>query len=162
MINVNLMGIAEVRAMHKRILERCKHPNTVMEVIATKAWKDIIEHFSECEGPTAKTGGLIISKWPPLARPRKRSGSRTKRVGGADMLRAGKPLSDTGRLRGSHRWRVLEREAHVYTNIDYADYHNSDEPRTRLPQRKFLWLSGKARENIDRTIARYIANGNIS
>lgn len=138
MISARLDGMKEARALFNRISQRMQNPNTAMEVIATKGWKDVIDHFQNEEGP----GGT----WPGLKYTRRRGGNKV--------------LQDTGRLRISNRWRVVGGdEAHVYNNVAYANYHNKG--TSRIPQRKFMWISDKSKLSMIKTLLRWIAAGRL-
>lgn len=148
-MQLQVLNIDEVRKTFALIRERAVHPRTAMESIATVAWKDVMEHFRNEEGPD--------SKWAPL-KPATIAARRKGRGTASDKI-----LQDTGRLRMSNRWRTLEDEAHIYTSIGYAGVHNNDERGTgKLPQRKFLWLSDKAKGLINRMILRWIREGKIT
>lgn len=68
-------------------------------------------------------------RWPPLAA--STLAGRRKSGGGAKMLQ------DTGRLAGSVRPRSDSNSAEAFTDVEYAVFHTSDEPRTLIPKRDF-------------------------
>jgi phage gpG-like protein len=49
-----------------------------------------------------------------------------------------KMLIDTGRLAASITGAYTQDEAEAFTNVEYAKYHVSDAPRTKLPKRDFF------------------------
>ena len=148
MISVNVEGLSRVRALFESVLKRSVNPNTALEVIATKGWKDVIEHFRDESGPDGK--------WKALKHTRASGGNRI--------------LQDTGRLRLAQRWRTVGYdEAHIFTQIKYAAIHNfGGTVKTKsgksfeMPQRKFLWISDKAKLSMIKTLLRWIAEGRVN
>jgi len=72
-------------------------------------------------------------EWPPLAA----STLARRRAGGEGA----QILQDTGRLAASislGHTEVTDRVVEVYTNVKYAKYHVSREPRKKIPLRDFL------------------------
>lgn len=68
--------------------------------------------------------------WPALAKSTK--ANRRKRGSGAQILK------DTGRLAGSIQPDSGSDYAEAATDVEYAVYHVSDEPREVIPKRDFL------------------------
>jgi len=105
--------------------------NIGMKEIAMKGRADVIDHFQRTSGPH--------SKWKPL------------------KARKGKPLQDTGRLKGSLDARITQHTATVFTAVHYAGYHDAeDRGKAKFPRRQFMWISEKARASFSRTVAYYI------
>lgn len=128
----------------ERILKRIRSKwkdiearKTFGQVISTKVYEDIIRHFEQEKGP----GG----KWTKWSKSYKQFLDEQGRGGN-------KILQYSGRLKQSftpQSWRSARDGIMFYNNakvqgsgFPYAYAHdNDDEPRTRLPQRKFMWLS---------------------
>jgi len=94
---------------------------------STEGFRDIVDHFDKESGPG---GG-----WKELKVPR-----------------SGKILQLTGRLRQS----ILPESGGVreagdqavimYSNVIYGRTHDQGDPGRNIPQREFMWLSGKAQQ----------------
>ncbi len=134
MISVNIQNLEKVQSDFNAITQRLMNPQTGMEIVAGKGFKDVVDHFSEEESPDGK--------WQSLKKPRKRGGSKI--------------LQDTGRLRSSVRFRTLRDEAHIFTQVVYAGVHNFGYSKRNIPQRQFLWLSKEAIKSITETFKRFI------
>jgi len=93
--------------------------------------------------------------------------ARPKRLGG-------RILQDSGGLRKSifpikaGKKTILSRNGWKwYTNaktksgFPYAAAHNNDGPRDKLPQRKFMWLSGKGLKNIAKISIDHLTNKKV-
>jgi phage gpG-like protein len=145
------MDLLDVQKRFNMIQERAKNPSNAMDVIAIKGWRDVVDHFTKETGPDGK--------WAPLSKSTIAARKKGKRKGGGQRI-----LQDTGILRQSNRFQVVNGdEAHVYNQVPYAAFHDSDDPRKgNLPQRKFMYLSDTARISVAKTIIRYISTGEIS
>lgn len=148
-------GLKRVQKGFEKTAARIKNPRTGMELVAAKGFKDVMDHFKKEEGPNRA--------WPKWSR-RNKSGSRTffstrpaPRDTKKKKKRSGALLQDTGKLRNSTRHRVLKTEAHIYNNVSYATYHHNG--TSKMPKRRFLWISRKARVSIAKTFARFILKG---
>jgi phage gpG-like protein len=129
-----------IKGFDKRI-QLIEGDKKIYSVIASMAYKDVIQHFDNTVGRS----GI----WQPLAA----STIRQRRRGSS------KPLQDTGVMKGSIRPIGLKTRAEVFTNIDYAKYH--DLGTRNIPRREFMWLSGGAKERIRKYVERALkSNGN--
>ena len=132
LLKFELIGLEKIQKQHQQMLKRAQRPGPVMKTIAARAWKDVITHFSEEEGPRGK--------WKPLAKStRARKGSS-----GSDILK------DTGRLRASISFKQEQDTAVVFTKTEYANIHEQAKvPRgKKIPQRRFMWLKSKTIEGL--------------
>jgi len=141
MISIQIDNLPEVKRHFEELRQRAKNPETAMEICAVKGWRDVIKHFAAEEGSDGK--------WDPL----KPATLLSRRHGGS------KPLQDTGLLRQSTRYRVLQSEAHVYNDVKYAGTHNYGLSKKNIPKREFMWLSNVAKLSIIKTIKKYIVEG---
>lgn len=125
----------------------------IKTIIATIGFRDIIGHFRDEMGPDGP--------WKPLKETT--LGARTARTKWANRRaksgkRRHKILQDTGNLRGSLMpgrggAQNVPGGVMLFTDVPYAAYHDSDEPRTgNLPQRSFMWMSDKALDEISEGI----------
>jgi phage gpG-like protein len=146
-ITYTIENLPAVLERFKDIQNRLLKPETVMEVCAAKGWRDVIEHFENCEGPDGE--------WEPL----KEITIMRREHGGT------KPLQDTGMLKANTRYRVVGKQAHVFTDDIRAPTHNFGDTRkwgkrtVTIPARPFMWLSEKAKESIAKTLMRYTMEG---
>ena len=124
MLTVDTSALKVVKRRFEKMQDRAKALKKAMDVIGAKAWKDVLNSFTLEQNEDGE-------KWEPLARPRKRGGSKL--------------LRDTGRLRSSIRWAANNTEARIFTKVKYAKYHDSDKPRKKLPRRQFMWVDPKLR-----------------
>lgn len=131
---------SEVRNFFNDMKKRAQKPEAVMDIVAVKGWRDVVEHFKAEEDEDRK-------RWQPLKKPRKRGG--------------GKILQDTGLLRMSTGYRSKGDEAQIYNNRNYARTHNEGDAKRNIPKRQFLWISDIARLSIFKTLLRYIKDGKI-
>ena len=71
-----------------------------------------------------------------------------------------KPLIATGRLAGATKKQVDASGVTIYNEAmeDYGKYHQSAQPRTRLPRRAFLEIDNRTRSNIVRLLQVRIFN----
>ena len=70
------------------------------------------------------------------------------------LREGGQTLTDTGRLRGSILFEASRAEAAVYTNLEYAPFHQTG--AGRLPQRSFIGLGARDESEILGLAARYL------
>ena len=89
MISIEIQNLEKVRKDFQEMGQRARNPATAMEICAVKGWRDVIGHFAATEGPDGR--------WDPL----KPATILSRKHGGT------KPLQDTGLLRQSNRYRVL-------------------------------------------------------
>jgi len=110
-------------------------PKLLHTAYATTGFQNIIQHFADEASPDGK--------WKPL------------------KYRKGKPLQDTGNLRKSilpSNWRsVNSKSIMVFANAPYGKIH--DEGTSRIPQRKFMWLSQPTQQKMAEQIASIIVDG---
>jgi len=126
--------------------------NGVMRsIVAVIGFSDIQDHFRSESGPDGA--------WAPLKE--STLAGRTSRTKWANKKAKGKRthkiLQDTGNLRqsvmpGRGGSQTVSNGIMLYTDVPYANYHDSDEARTRLPQRKFMWISDQGQEKIAQAV----------
>lgn len=137
--SIKLKNIKRVIKDFAKVVKNLENPQKAMSTIATMGLKDVDEHFRNEKGPSGR--------WKPLAKSRSR-----KRDKGGQLI-----LNDTGILKGSIRGKAIKKQAVISTNVDYADFHQHQKKRyKRPPQRKFLWISKKAREAIAKILGKFI------
>jgi phage gpG-like protein len=123
------------------VASRIKDPAAFNKELAIKMWKEQLKHFDQSQGPRRA--------WPALAPSTLKFKAR--------MGKSSKPLIFNGLLKNSMKPGVDPDGPYVVSKTEYGNYHQSDEPRTKLPQRKFMWLSDLFRKNmIDRYQAYYV------
>jgi phage virion morphogenesis protein len=96
--------------------------------------------------------------WKSLAAATVKAKERRKRTGIPYRTRA-RPdsiLKDTFTLRDSITYLATRDSVAVGTNIVYGIYHQSDEPRTKVPHRPFLGLDDADRSEIVAIITDYL------
>lgn len=118
-------------------LEDLRKPFTV---IKAKMYKEIIRHFEEEEGPDGKW-----ERWQ----------FRGRRINYRPYGRGGnKMLQDTGRLRNSFMWDLLPDEIRVFTEVEYASYHQFG--TSKMVARPFLWFEERSYEEWAEYIVEYL------
>ena len=124
-VRMRIKGQEELSRKLHRAMSKAKNPREFMQVAGVKGFRDINDHFLEENGPK--------KPWKPLkfSRP-KRKGQKA----GRDKI-----LQDTGRLRGSIRWKAFKNKVLFFTNVKYASDHQYGVPSRNLDARPFLWLS---------------------
>lgn len=82
------------------------------------------------------------TKWAPLTDKTKKAKQRRATTGKPYRTKADPSaiLKDTFTLRDSITYQTGSNTLYVGTNIEYGIYHQSEEPRTRIPRREFLGL----------------------
>jgi phage virion morphogenesis protein len=87
------------------------------------------------------------TKWAPLTARTIKAKQRRATTGKPYRTKADPSaiLKDTFTLRNSITYQVSSNALYVGTNIEYGIYHQSEEPRTRLPRRAFLGLDDEDR-----------------
>lgn len=87
------------------------------------------------------------TRWAPLADRTKKAKQRRATTGRPYRTRAnpGDILRDTFTLRDSITYQASSSALQVGTNIAYGIYHQSTEPRTKIPRRAFLGLDADDR-----------------
>lgn len=108
--------------------------NLVARAYSIVGVADILQHFKESMGPD----GI----WEPLKR------------------RKGKPLLDSGNLRNSilhsNFDSVSDDSIMVFANAPYGKQHDEGDADKHIPQRKFMWLSQKAKDRMAQVVASWI------
>lgn len=90
---------------------------------------------------TFRTQGAIIGqKWSPLSRAY--AARKAQRFPGKDILEA------TGRMRRSFRTLWRADMAAIWNDADYFKYHQSKQPRTKMPRRAMMYLAERQRQQI--------------
>ena len=118
MLTVDTSALKITKKRFQKMQNRAKNPQKAMDVIGAKGFKDVVNSFTIEKNEDG-------TSWEPL------------------KYRKGKPLRDKGRLANSIRWAASITEARIFTKVEYAVYHNSDKPRTKLPRRQFMWINDK-------------------
>jgi phage gpG-like protein len=99
-------------------------------------FKDVQKHFDREEGPDGK--------WKPLS-PKTANAfvTKNKRRGYQHIL------VNTGQLKGSFLHDATKFSARTYSQIADKNYGIQHEQGTKfIPQRRFMWMSDEAKENI--------------
>lgn len=65
----------------------------------------------------------------------------------------GSILVRTSRLRNSFAQRWSNKNAEVFTNVEYAATHNFGDPKRNIPQREFMWMGNSAMDQIVKIFA---------
>lgn len=141
MIKYSIKGLKQLLVKTEAINRRTERMNVPLAVAAGKAYKNVIDHFQKEQGETRK--------WVPLSERTVR-----RRRGGSSA-----PLQDTGRLKGSIRFKAFSNRAEVFTNIIYAAVHNYGYKKLNIPKRDFMWIDRKTRKNIVGYLEKYIVRG---
>ncbi|MFA5380042.1 MAG: phage virion morphogenesis protein [Dehalococcoidia bacterium] len=153
MIDVNMVGMKELKKDFAEMRKRIGEPKVLMDSLGGMGAKNVIQHFDAEEGP--------LGSWAPLKHPRKRGGSGI--------------LKDTGRLRAATRFRTVGRtEAHVFNGVKYAAAHNFGATIKKgsmsrmgghgyitydIPRRKFMWIDERMRGTMRKSMIRWILKG---
>lgn len=146
---------AEVRkflaGVSKRADQISKKDKAVIGLLSAIVYRDVIQHFEREEGPEGAWNG-----WSP---------SYTKFM--ASIGRSGnKKLQFSGRLRQAFQPTNVRTTAEgiawfnpakTAKGFPYAAAH--DEGGGRLPQRRFMWLSGEAFSDIESQILKFLESG---
>lgn len=82
----------------------------------------------------ASEGGQLETKWEPLAL----STIMRRRVGKRGAAKGHRILQDTGDLKTNWKHYWNNKMALVRSKTPYAIYHDSDQPRSKLPRRQIL------------------------
>ena len=129
MLTVKTEGLNRVKKRFSKIEHRGKNPEKVMNLIGAKAWKEIVQNNFANE--KNKNG----SKWKPL------------------KYRKGKLLEDTRRMVNSIKWAASKFQAKVFTNVDYAKYHQRGKGRMK---REFMFINEKSINGFTKMLLNYI------
>lgn len=145
----------KMRKLLKQISDRVGNivdpSNAISSIFGTIVFQDIMDHFNRQSGPNGR--------WKPWSE-----------IYARDMSRRGKGgnriLQDTGRLRQgvtpgnvrrSSRGLIWYNPVRTRHGFPYAVAH--DEGGRKLPQREFMWLSGRALQKITQASLDYIEKG---
>ncbi len=156
-ISYKLKGLGRVQKKFKKTAKNLANPKEMLNTIALKGDQDINDHFRKESGP----GGR---KWK---KPKHRSGQA---------------LQDKGNLRASINYKISKDSVIFFTNVKYASVHNFGKsvpdrvPKKgkylvfkidgktiftkkakgfKMPTRKFMYISKKARKVMSKVVARF-------
>lgn len=102
---------------------------------------DLVNEFS---GDVFSTKGASIGvRWQPLDR--NYANAKAKRYPGKDILEA------TGKMKKAFTRRFSASSAVVWNTAAYFKYHQSNQPRSKLPRRVMMKLGNSQKEMIVRT-----------
>lgn len=114
--------------------DKRKWREILRSLVAVFGFKDVIDHFDRESGPEGKWPALK----PSYAKWKKRKGYTKKLVLSGHLRQNFLPANT----------RYDGQEAVAFFNpVEYADQHDEGK---NLPQRQFMWLSGKAMNNLER------------
>lgn len=134
---VTITGLKEFHGKTKELKEKLKDNTDVME----KVGKWFLSFLTE--DVFATEGGALDSPWPELS-PSTVADKVLSGYAGRGILQR------TGTLQKGWQLYPTSTYALLKNPVPYAIYHDSDEPRTRLPQRKLVKFSSRVREEIDK------------
>jgi len=152
MMTIEFQGLDKFQGYMSDVSERLSDARIANLAVAQKAWKDVMEHFKNEEGPDGKWAPLNVS-WTLAAR---RKGKGT----GSDKI-----LQDNGDLRRSIQFRSTKTDAEVYTGLVYAGTHQYGRKMTirkrtiTIPKRPFMWLSDKMKSRLGSIYVNYYVRG---
>lgn len=124
--------------------------------VSAVVYRDIIEHFEKEQGPKKRW-----KEWSDAY-----TKHMTRRKKGANFI-----LQDTGRLRNNFKKTSVRKtqgglmwfnDARTKKGFPYAAAHNyglPNEQGNKLPERRFMWLSDKAHEEISEVTAAFYLRG---
>jgi phage gpG-like protein len=151
-LSISAKNMDVVKKKLSQAAERCKNQYGFWDVVAGKAYKQVIDNFRQEQGPDGK--------WEPLQKRRTRDTKMArKKMAKAKPIRGGKILQDTGRLISSIRYRVGKSFVELFTNLKYAAAHQYGDSPRNLPQREFLWVPKDFLKNVAESLAKYVAKG---
>jgi len=130
MAGVELRGLEKFSKKVDKMVQRTTNQAPAFKVIGQQGLADVLKHFRDESGPNGK--------WAPL------------------KSRDGKILQDTGRLRGGTKAFTMPDRTILINNVAYGSYHQDGKG---VPQRKFLWISDKAFDLMEKTLLRYFIQG---
>ena len=106
---------------------------------------DLVQVFS---GPVFETEGQEIDeKWSPLSKAY--ALRKTKKFPGTKILEA------TGNMRASFMSKYDSMSATIWNATEYFKYHQSKEPREKLPRRVMMKLTDSLREMVVKNFHQY-------
>jgi len=139
-----------------RIIGRLDDPTPAFRYIVTK-YREEIEKLFDSEGAYGGTGWVGLSEATAKDRTRKGYGAYHP-----ILVRSGE-LRDS-LIDANHRSAcemVSPRAWHIGTQVDYAVYHQSRAPRTKIPRRPMLIITNQFRLRIIRTLHWYMVHGDV-
>jgi phage virion morphogenesis protein len=139
---------ADVKAGFDRLNERLKNMSPILEDVWIEMFADVPQHFLRQEGPRNRP-------WKP-----------SKRA----IAQSGQTLRDNGDLLNSiNRKKITKNKASLGTNVPYARTHDEGltlkyrSGRTlKMPQREFMYISEKGKENIEQIIGEGLVQAFVS
>jgi phage gpG-like protein len=93
-------------------------------------------------------GGAIGERWAPL--------SPATIAAKARAYQQTAPLIGTGNMRASFATEVSKDQAMVYNTASYFKYHQSNQPRSKLPRRVMMKLTNALKESVVRFFQEHI------
>lgn len=153
-VKSELRGTEQLRHVVDETLKRGGNLEGVSEVVAEELVAAVEQNFQD-------ERGFQQGPWPKRAG---RIGELVERIrGGAAEGQNRKLLQDTGVLAGSVTPAHQGLEAEAFTDVPYAIFHVSDEPRTVIPLRDFLDvdLEGIADTTSDLILGEFLASGPV-
>ena len=121
-VTLSVKGLDIVSRRMQSLLREVKSSPASMTKIGLLGVRDVVDHFNKSQGPQRG--------WLPLKH------------------RDGKPLMDTGLLRNSTRFKVVQNGVWLFNNTKYGKYHQYGASKIFLPQRKWMWISEVARNKM--------------
>lgn len=143
---ISFVGQKKVEQFFKQMSDNTKSAKNAdkafVGVIASIVFRDITDHFSKQSGPSGPW-----QKWSELY------ADHMQKIGKG----GNKILQDTGTLRKNlqpQNWRKDPQGIVFFNPVQYAARH--DEGLSGMPERKFMWLSSSATENLAKTTLGFI------
>lgn len=134
---------SRVLAMIVGIGDKLRWKRALRSVVSLFAFKDIIDHFRKEQGPDGR--------WPSL----KPSYAKWKRKQGKTKM-----LQFTGQLRQNFLPSNIrdndESSVTLFNPTEYAGQHDRGEG---VPERKFMWIGGRAQNLMDKALLSEILRG---
>ena len=142
---------ARVKKMLNEVALRAKNPVNAFRIVSGMMWADVIDHFKAESAPRGH--------WKDRAKSTKEAYAKKGWAGR-------KLLQISGRLRNSFVKRASKNSAEVATGVEYASIHNfggktGRNYATKIPKRKFMWLSRGVKDRILNYFGRYLIGREI-
>ena len=126
----------------KGVSTKLKDFRTPLQKSATILLKDIRLNF--------ETEGGMVGGWTPLA-PATIEDRRRKGFGASPILHR------TGKYKRSFKGEIGRNKLTIDAfGVDYHKYHQSNQPRTRLPRRRTLFMREQTKREIVRNFQEYV------
>lgn len=129
------MDAAKVLAMLSRVGDKKRWRAILKSLVAVFGFKDVIDHFDKEQGPDGK--------WPALSPSYKKW--KARKYPGRPKLVLSSRLRQSF-LPANTRYEGPDGVA-FFNPVEYADTHDKG---LKMPQRQFMWLSGRAMDHIER------------